>query len=425
MKVITLLFQILAGLSSLLAATIASFRPEPLEPLASLFSRSGIKRIAQATSHWIAFIATIAGIAVPFLAFFASCIAFVSSIPLLLNAAHERVSRAWALPVLLVIASVLVAIVQPLGLRVLALPKADQLSFNPIPWRVIKTYDEGLWFEGIAAGEDGTLYLSGNRNLDFSRGDYYNDAQGELIARKSDGSEHIIFKTPHGLTSGVPVVAPDNSIYLTSHGAASFIWHIDTNGKAIQLAQLPGGAWPNGIDFGPDGMLYSPDSNLGLIWRVDPKSGKVEVALRGPALQARPFISLAPGANGLHFNGRDMLVTVSDRTTVLRYSMDDRGHFATAVMIAKGIPGDDFAIGQDGSLFITTHPYNTVLRVSPGGERTIVGKQEQHIVGATDAVFGKTARDRNTLYVVTDGGAFTGGPKTRGELIALEPYAKQ
>ena len=127
----------------------------------------------------------------------------------------------------------------------------------------------------------------------------------------------------------------------------------------------------------------------------------------------------------MHFKGHDLIVTVSDRTTVLRYSMDDRGHFVKAGLIASGIPGDDFAIGLDGSLFITTHPYNTVIKVSPAGERSIIGKQEQHIVGATEAVFGKTAKDQRTLYVVTDGGAFTGGPKTRGELVALEPYAKQ
>ena len=294
MNVITLSFQLLVSLFSLLAATVASFRPKRFASLASLFSRSRLRRIAQAVSHWIALIASIIGIAVPFVSFFAACLAFASSIPLILNAVHLRSSRAWAFPTLLAIVSAMVAIVQPLGLKVLALPKADEISFNPVPWRVIKTYDEGLWFEGIAAGEDGTLYLSGNRGLDFSRGDYYHDAQGELIARKPDGSERIIFKTPKGLSSGVPVIALHNAIYLTSHGNISCIWHIDSSGKARQLAQLPNGSWPNGIDFGPDGMLYSPDSNLGLIWRVDPLSGHVEVALRDPALRARPFLSLAP-----------------------------------------------------------------------------------------------------------------------------------
>lgn len=91
-------------------------------------------------------------------------------------------------------------------------------------------------------------------------------------------------------------------------------------------------------------------------------------------------------------------------------------------MIARGIPDDDFAIGHDGSLFTTTHPYDTIVRVSPKGQRTLIGRAAQHIIGATDAVFGTSQQDRDTLYVVTDGGAFTGGPKTRGELVALQPY---
>ena len=425
MNLIIVSFQLLVCLASLIAAIVATFRPKLLEALAPIFQQSGLRRIGQAAAHWAAVIATLLGIAVPFVAFFASCIAFVSSLPLALRSVHLKYTRLWALPTLLAIASVVIVIAQPLGLKVLALPKAADLPFKPSPSRVIKTYDEGLWFEGIATGENGTLYLSGNRSLDFSRGDYYHDAQGELIARKSDGSERVFFKTPKGLTSGVPMVASDNSIYLTSHGDTSYIWHIDPSGKALKLAQFTNGAWPNGIDIGPDGMLYSPDSSLGVIWRVNPKSGHVEVALRDLALRARPFISLAPGANGLHFNGRNLLVTVSDRTTVLHYSMDDQGHFSSATVITSGIPGDDFAIGPDGSLFITTHPYNTVVRVSPNGERKIIGKMEQHIIGATDAVFGKTAQDRNTLYVVTDGGAFTGGPKTRGELVALNPYAEK
>ncbi|MGZ3756149.1 MAG: SMP-30/gluconolactonase/LRE family protein [Mucilaginibacter sp.] len=425
MQIIITILQVLASLSSLLAAVIITFRPQRLESLSFAFPQSGLKRIAQAVGHWTAFIATLLGISVPFIAFFASCVVFVSAIPLALRAIHIKSAQVLFLPTLLVITSIAVAILQPLGLKVLALPKADELTFNPSQARVIKTYDEGLWFEGIAAGDDGTLYLSANRGLDFSRADYYHNAEGELIARKPDGSQRRIFKTPHGLTSGVPLVMHDNSIYLTSHGDTSYIWHIDAGGKALRLAQLPGGAWPNGLDIGPDGMLYSPDSSLGVIWKVDPKSGQTEIILRDPALRARRFISLAPGANGLHFKGRDMLVSVSDRTTILRYSMNDRNQFnQRSSIIVSGIPGDDFAIGEDSSLFITTHPYNTIVRVFPGGKRTIIGKAEQHIVGATDAVFGKTAQDKNTLYVVTDGGAFTGGPKTRGELIALYPYLK-
>jgi len=72
-----------------------------------------------------------------------------------------------------------------------------------------------------------------------------------------------------------------------------------------------------------------------------------------------------------------------------------------------------------------SHPYNTIVRISPQGERTIIGKEDQHVVGATDAVFGKTNQDRNILYVVLDGSSFTGEPTTHGELIALVPYNKE
>ncbi|KAK6033588.1 SMP-30/Gluconolaconase/LRE-like region [Ostertagia ostertagi] len=425
MNIIIMTMQCLISLCSLFAAMIVSFGPASLKPLVSRYQKWGFGRIAQAAGHWLVFVATLAGIMVPFLAFFASCIAFVSSIPPLLAALTLKTPRAWTLPAILLIAPCIVAIAQPLGLKVLALPKADDLRFNPVLSRVIKTYDEGCWFEGIAAGDDGTLYLSGNRGLDFSRTDYYHDAKGELIARKPDGSEHVIFRTPGGLSAGVPVVAADNTIYLTSHGDSSFIWHLDSMGKVMERVKLPKAAWPNGLAMGPDGMLYSADSFLGVIWRVATKTGHIEEALRDPALLARPFIALAPGANGLHFNNRDLLVTVSDRTTVLRYSLDDQGHFGTGAVITRGIPGDDFAMGKDGSLFITTHPYNTVVRVSPGGARTIIAEQAQNITGATDAVFGKTGKDRDILYVVTDGGAFNAGKKTRGNLIALAPYSRQ
>ena len=82
-----------------------------------------------------------------------------------------------------------------------------------------------------------------------------------------------------------------------------------------------------------------------------------------------------------------------------------------------------FAIGRDASLFITTHPYNTLVKVTPEGTRTIIADVKDAISGATDAVFGRGSKDKDTLYVVTDGGAFTGGTKTRGALIALEPYS--
>lgn len=424
MDTIVIIFQCALGLSLLLlAASTVYGRWRKL--LAVILPTGRLAQAVAASVFLLAAIALLVGAAIPFATFFGACLGLLSSLVLATRALHTRQALAWTVPLAIAGASIGIAAAQPLGLKVLALPKAADLPFVAVPARVVKTYDEGLWFEGIAAASDGTLYLSGNRGLNFSRSDYYRAATGEVIAHRPGKDDEVIFHTPVGSTAGVIAIAADGTLYMTSHSDAPGIWHIRADGHGDKIAQLPPGAWPNGLDFGPDGKLYSPDSALGLIWRIDPATGQSEAAIEDKRLLARKFISLAPGANGLHFNGHDLYVTVSDRTNVLKYTLNPTGRFDEPVLVATGIPGDDFAIGHDGSLFITTHPYNTVVHVAPDGSRTIVGKEAQHIVGATDAVFGKTPNDKDTLYVVTDGGAFTGGPKTRGELIALKPYGEK
>lgn len=423
MSTVTQVSQALLGAALLLQAAIAAFPPRRFPRLANASPRGNVARIALAAISALAGIATWFGLAVPFAAFFASCLALAAAGLSELAVLRSKSRGAWTAPAMIGAAAVVVAAGQPLGLKVLALPKADALPYRPAEARVVKTYDEGVWFEGIAAGAGGMLYLASNRGLDFSRADYWHDAEGTVIARDASGDERVLFRLPRGSAAGVIAVGPDETLYLTSNGASPGIFRITKEGRGEALARLPEGAWPNGIDFGPDGYLYSADSRLGAVWRIDPRTGESSKAIEDDRLRARAYIALAPGANGLHFRGRSLIVTVSDRTTVLDYPMQPDGRFGEPTVIASGIPGDDFAIGRDGSLFVTTHPYDTLVKVSPSGERVVVADKRQHIVGATDAVFGSGAADRDTLYVVTDGGAFTGGPRTRGELVALKVVA--
>lgn len=419
---LTILLEVLVGAFFLATAlgigarssrAAVLLRPLPLSPFA---------RMLLAALTALPGIGMIVAVMVPFFAFFAALITVAATVAFATASKRRGGRPAWALSTALALAGTGIAILQPLGLKVLSLPKADTLAYRPVPTRVIKTYGQGVGFEGVAAGPDGTLYLAANIGLDFSVGEYFSHAFGQIIARRPDGSERVLLTTPVGSTAGVIAVADDGTLFMTSNGRHPGIWRVTPSGAAAKFASLPSGAWPNGLDFGPDGMLYSPDSSLAQVWRIDPATGKGEVALRDQRLAARPFIALAPGANGLHFAGRDMIVTVSDSTEVLKYPLADDGRFGAPTMIARGIPGDDFAIGKDGSLFVTTHPYNTLVRISPDGRRTIIADARQLIVGATDATFGRGPHDRDTLYVATDGGAFTAGSIARGQLLALKPY---
>lgn len=422
MPYLTILLEALVGAVFLVAAFGTALRWPRAVMLLRPLPVSGLARMLLAALTVLPGIGMIVSTLVPFLAFFVAVLTIVVTGALAMVSKLGGGRSSWALSTIVVLASTGVAVLQPLGLKVLSLPKADALDYRPVPARVIKTYGEGVGFEGIAAGADGTLYLAASMGLDFTSSAYFARAHGQIIARRPDGAEQVLLATPVGSTAGVIAVAHDGTLYMTSNGRQPGIWRVTPSGAAAKIATLPSGAWPNGLDFGPDGMLYSTDSSLAQVWRIDPATGKAEVALRDQRLAARPFIALAPGANGLHFAGHDMIVTVSDSTEVLKYPLGKDGRFGAPTLVARGIPGDDFAIGKDGSLFVTTHPYNTLVRVTPDGRRTIIADARQHIVGATDAVFGRGPDDRDTLYVATDGGAFTAGPKARGQLVALRPY---
>src|SRR6266404_1505507 len=78
---------------------------------------------------------------------------------------------------------------------------------------------------------------------------------------------------------------------------------------------------------------------------------------------------------------------------------------AGAIEIAAGrLCADDFAFGMSGSLYITTHPEHTLVRLNPSGARTTLAGPEQGMVGSTACAFGRAPGDEKALYVTTDGG---------------------
>lgn len=364
--------------------------------------------------------ALFAAIWIPFFTFFAaSALTLMVVVALATLLLQGQRQSAGALGALLV-GLIAVGALQPLGLKVLALPKADTLPHAPVrAARVVKTYGPGMWFEGIAAGPDGTLYLAQNTGENYATGDK-SQVHASVIARAPNGSERVFFTLPQGSTAGVMAIAADGTIYMAGTGGNRGVWRIAPDGTGRLFAPLPAGAWPNGVTLGPDGQLYVADASLGIIWRVDVRTGAATKAYEGNVLSARPYIALPPGANGLHFFGRDLYVTVSDAGTLLKFHLGDDGRLEAPTVAARGVPADDFAIDSHGSVYLTTHIYNQLVRVDADGRRTVIADTAQGVVGATDAVFGTGPTDRDTLYLVTDGGALaTGDAAARGTLVAL------
>ncbi|KAF5539444.1 hypothetical protein FMEXI_8933 [Fusarium mexicanum] len=72
-----------------------------------------------------------------------------------------------------------------------------------------------------------------------------------------------------------------------------------------------------------------------------------------------------------------------------------------------GLVPDDFCIANDGTVYMTTHPTNMVIRIPPnGGEGVVIagGFASWDVASATACALGVTDADRNILYVTTAGG---------------------
>jgi hypothetical protein len=88
----------------------------------------------------------------------------------------------------------------------------------------------------------------------------------------------------------------------------------------------------------------------------------------------------------------------------VRTPLQPDGSLGSIQTAATHVLGDDFAIGASASLYIATHPEQTVVRLDPAGNRVTIAGPNEGAVGATACAFGRAPGDRNALYVTTDGG---------------------
>jgi sugar lactone lactonase YvrE len=414
------LLQVLTGLAVLgLGLTALTARG----PARRLVPRHRVLRWPWGLLGVLAGVALLAAVRIPFLTFFAAVLSLLLVLvgavaPVVRHGGRRAVVGSSALAVALVA----VGLLQPLGLKVLLLPRADDLPYRPVAAsRVVATYDAGMWFEGVEAGPDGSLYLSQSTGEDYAHADK-SQVRATVLVRGTDGRERVLAELPQGSTAGVMAVAEDGTLYLSVTGGQQGLWRIDPDGTAALLAGLPEDSFPNGVTLSEDGSTaYVADAALATVWMVDVASGAVGRAYEGDALARRRFVALPPGANGIHLLDGDAWVTNSDAGTLLRFPILGDGRFGDPEVVVSGVPADDFALDEDGTAYLTTHIYDTVVRVDPDGTRSVIADERQDVTGATDCALVVAPDGSRTLYVVTDGGALaTGDAEAAGTLVALD-----
>lgn len=267
--------------------------------------------------------------------------------------------------------------------------------------RELAHFPPGVFLESIVADKAGNLYFTQLMT-------------GLIRMLAPDGTVSTFAELPVGSAGDIPegvmclVLDEEEGMFVTvmapgkpEHG----LWHIDREGRAEHFAALPAEVLPNGIARDSAGRLYIADSGMGGIWKVDPESRDATRWYQGDLLKRRPYIGVYPPANGIQFWNGSLYAANSDRALIVRIPVQEE-LAGEAVVFAEGVGGDDFAIDEDGTLYVTTHPYNSVIRVDRDGVRTVVASVEQGMVGPTAAAFARRGGEWR-LFVVTDGGLFS------------------
>jgi sugar lactone lactonase YvrE len=269
----------------------------------------------------------------------------------------------------------------------------DGGKFAPIEARTVATWKVRAFLENIAVDPDGAVFVT---VYSHKRVDRYDPATGAT-------STFAQFPAPPmGLAfdaGGVPWITGG-----TLYEGPGFIWRVERTGAVRQWCELPNATFMNGCTMHPNGRtLLACESSSGHILAIDlDQPGRWDVWLRGDHL--RPIVPKYPGSNGIKIRQGWAWISVSGRRLFVRVPIQPDGSAGSIEIAATHLLADDFAFGRSGSLYITTHPEHTLVRLDPSGARTTLAGPEQGMVGSTACAFGRAPGDEKALYVTTDGG---------------------
>lgn len=257
--------------------------------------------------------------------------------------------------------------------------------------RSIVEFPANTFLESIAISPDNTLFVTSH--LD-----------GKVYRIGADGVP-VLHTQIAGKAAGL-TFTPDGALLLTAWNDQNVpvVFRIDPDGAAEILVTLPDAVFLNGITPLTDDRYLIADSYRGAIWELNLTTSAVYLWLEHADLARSSPDKEFPGVNGLKRFGSTLYASNTEKMQLVKIPLQPDGQPGEPAVFVRPVNLDDFAFDQDGTLYGTTHIYNSVVKIAPSGDRTVIAGAEQGMTGSTALAFGQTAADRTNLYVVTNGG---------------------
>jgi hypothetical protein len=309
-----------------------------------------------------------------------------------------------------------------------------------LPTQVIYEFQNLTWIENLAIRSNGDLLLT-----ILSAPELYS------LTPAPSSTPSLLYTFPNAVgLVGIVETYPDTFILVTGNFSVTgsytdswTAWKVDFKSRTrdegpeiTKVADLPGAGVLNGVEVLPGNLdeVLIADSSLGKVWKLNVESGEFGTVIEVPEMSSPASATqTAVGINGLHIRDQYLYWTNSDAGTFYRIQIDSAGFAVLGakaeIVFVSGAFEDDFTLDGRGTAWITTGPQNTVLGI--GGatagkgllDASIGSIYSETMEGSTACKFGRGAADRETLFVVTNGGlekAINGTVITGGKVVAVD-----
>ncbi len=302
----------------------------------------------------------------------------------------------------------------------------------PLPARLVHEFPRATWVENLAVRQNGRILATEVTKPRIYEIDPFSDSDAIIV--------HVFNETASVLgiaegTADVFYVCTGNSSSTKLEGyGEQYIFEVDLrqftptvpgSAKVTQIATIQQAGELDGLVYleAEPPLLLVSDFLFGVVFSVNIRSGEVQVPINSTYTRSTGF-----SVNGLKIYGKDLYFTNTQQETWVKVPINSRGEPVGnyTVLAQGGFLPDDFALNSNGDAYITSFTVGKnglVFIPADGGNATYIAG----MAGPTAAAFGRTAIDRDVLYVSTTGGDYnysTGEEVTVSGKILAVPVAR-
>lgn len=251
-----------------------------------------------------------------------------------------------------------------------------------VPSHVLYQFPNGTWVENLAVRSNGDILVTL-----LTVGDLY------IIDTSPTPTARLVHAFPVSGLLGIAelehdlfYVAGRNITFTGSMPNISSVWEVDmrsfskSGARVRKVTAIPEAVLLNGlVALSPaENTILIADSGLGVIWRVNVKSGAYSIAISDPLTAPVPTAALAIGVNGVKIRDGNLYFTNTNQGLTAYVPISTDGTTTGKVeVLATGIAPDDFDLDCEGRAWIAQNTLNKVSVLLRNG--TVVD-----YVGATD-----------------------------------------